>query len=52
MVCTYNSKRCFIVIFNSHAKTEPIVGELLPLLLLSQRAGKGACDVTGRDPKS
>ena len=38
MVCSYNSKRCFIVISNS--------------LLLSQRAGKGACDVTGRDPKS
>ena len=52
MVCSYNSKRYFIVIFNSHAKTEPIVGELLPSLLLSQRAGKGAWDVTGRDPKS
>ena len=51
MVCSYNSKRCFIVIFNSHAKTEPIVGELLPSLLLSQRTGKGACDVAGRDPK-
>ena len=52
MVCSYNRKRYFIVIFNSHAKTELIVGELLPSLLLGQRAGKGACDVTGRDPKS
>ena len=52
MVCSYTSKRCFIVIFNSHAKAESIVGERLPSLSPSQRAGKGACDVTGRDPKS
>ena len=52
MVCSYNSKRCLIVIFISHVKTERVVGELLPLPLPSQRAWKGACDVTGRDPKS
>ena len=52
MVCSDNSKICFIVIFNYYASTEPIAGELLPLLLPSQRVGKGACDVTGRDPKS
>ena len=51
MVCFDNSKSCFIVIFYSHSYTEPIAGELLPSLLHSQRAGKGACDVTGRDPK-
>ena len=50
MVCSYNSKRCFIVIFNSQAYIEPIVGKPLPLLLPSQRAGKGACDITGRGP--
>ena len=43
---------CFIVIFNSLAYTEPIGGKLLPSPLPSQRARKGACDVTGRDPKS
>ena len=52
MVCSKYSKRCFIVTFDSHAQTEPIVGELLPSLLPGQRAGKGGCDVTGRDPKS
>ena len=52
MVCSYNSKICFIVIFNSQAYTEPILGKPLPLLLPSHRAGKGACDVTGTDPKS
>ena len=40
MVCSYSSKRCFIVIFNSHTKTEPIERELLSSLLLSQRPGK------------
>ena len=52
MVCSKNSKICFIAIHNSHAQTEPIVGELLPPLLPSQKARKGACDITGRDPKS
>ena len=52
MVCSDNNKICFIVIFNYYASTEPIAGELLPPLLPSQMAGKGACDVTGRDPKS
>ena len=54
MVCSYYSQRCFIVIFNAHAQTEPIVGECLelPSLLPSKRAGKGVCDITGRDPKS
>ena len=52
MVCSYNNKRYFIVIFNSHAKTESIVGELLPSFLPGQRAGKGASDIIGRDPKS
>ena len=51
MVCSYNSKRYFIVILISHAYTETIKGEPLPLLLPSQKAGKEACDVTGRDPK-
>ena len=49
MVCSNYSKRCSIVTFNSHAQTEPIVGDL-PSFLPGQRAGKGACDVTGRDP--
>ena len=52
IVCSYNSKRYFTVIFNSHAWTETIKGEPLPPLLPSQKAGKEACDVTGRDPKS
>ena len=52
MVCSDSSKICFIVIFNVHAYADPIVGELIPPLLPSQRAGKGACDNTGRDPKS
>ena len=52
MVCSNYSKSCFIVISNSHAQAEPIVEELLPSLLPGQRAGKGGCDVTGRDPKS
>ena len=52
IVCSDTSKRCFIVISNSHAKTEPIARELLPSFLPSQRAGKGACDVTGRGSKS
>ena len=52
MVCSDNIKICFIVIFNYYALTDPIVGELLPLFSHSQRDGKGACDVTGRYPKS
>ena len=52
MVCSNNSKICFIAIHNSHTQTEPIVGEPLPPLLPSQKARKGACDITGRDPKS
>ena len=52
MISSYSSKICFIVIFNYPALAEPVVGELLPSLLPSQRAGKGACDVRGRDPKS
>ena len=52
MLCNYNSKLCLIVTFNSRVYTEPIIGELIPPLLPSQRAGKGACDITGRDPKS
>ena len=52
MTCSDNSKRCFIVISNSNVQTEPIVGELLPPLLPSQKAGIGACDVTGRGSKS
>ena len=52
IVYSNNSKRCFIVIFDSHALTEQIVGELTTSLSPFQRAGKGACDVTGRDPKS
>ena len=46
MVCSNYGKSCFIVTFN-----KPIVGELLPSLLPGQRAGKGGCDVTSRDPK-
>ena len=46
-----NSKICFIVIFDYYALTEPIARELLPSLLPNQRAGEGACDVTGRDRK-
>ena len=52
IVYSNNSKRCFIVLFDSHALTEPIVGELTTPLLPSHRAGKGAWVVTGRDPKS
>ena len=52
MVCSDNSKICFIVIFDYYALTELIARELLPSLLPSQRVGEGACDVTGRDPKS
>ena len=52
MVCSNNSIICFIAIFNSHALTKPIVEELIPSPIPSQRAGKGACDVTCRDPKS
>ena len=52
LVCSYKSKRCFIVIFNPHTQTEPIKGELLPPLLPNQMAGKVACDITGRDPKT
>ena len=52
IVYSNNSKRCFNVLYDYHALTEPIVGELTTPLLPSQRAGGGACDVTGRDPKS
>ena len=52
MTCYDNGKICFIVIFISHAYTEPILGEPLRQLLPSQRDGKGACGVTGRVPKS
>ena len=52
MVCSDNNKICFIVKVNYYASTEPIAGELLPPLLPNQRAGKGLCDVTGRDPES
>ena len=48
MVCSDNSKICFMVIFSFPAKTEPIVREFTPPLLPSQRA----CDVTGRVLKS
>ena len=36
------------MIFGILLKTNPIVGELLPSLLPSQRTGKRYCDVTGR----
>ena len=52
MVCSDNSTICFIVIFDYYALTELIARELLPSLLPIQRVGEGACDVTGRDPKS
>ena len=52
ILCYNNCKRCFIVISNSCACTEQIVCEVLSPLLQSHRAGKGDCDVTGRDPKS
>ena len=52
MACSDNCKLCFMVIFSFPACTEPIVGEPLSLLLPSQKAGKGACDVTGRVHKS
>ena len=52
MVSSSNCESCFVVISNAHAYTEPTVGELIPPLLPSQRAGKGACDITGRDPHS
>ena len=51
MVCSYNSKRYFIVILiPMHRQT--LKEEPLPPLLPSQKAGKEVCDVTGRDPKS
>ena len=47
-----NFKRYFIVIFDPHARTEPMATELSSIFLGTQRAGKGGCDVTGRVKKS
>ena len=44
-------KRHFIIIFDYSSQREPVV-IVSTLVLPSQRAGKGDCDVIGRVPKS
>ena len=49
MLCLYDIKRCFILICEPYAQMGPILKVLSPSLLLTDRAGEEACDVTARD---
>ena len=52
MLWLYHIKSCFILICEPHAFIEPIIKELSPSLLPTERAGEGACYVTARDKNS
>ena len=52
MLWLYEIKMCFILICEPYTKMETIIKELSPSLLLTDRTGEGACDVTARDKRS
>ena len=49
MLWVYDIKMCFILICEPYAWIELIIIDLSPSVLLTDRAGKGARDVTARD---
>ena len=51
MLWVYDIKICFTLICEPCAMIEQIIIDLSPSVLLTGRAGEGACDVTARDQR-